>query len=243
MGLSEDATRHEVAVEQQEYRAARRKREFRDTLAGRTFVLDDFEPAIGEVASTAEVCALLKVDASTTLRNVTRRHGDELAADGWNQTKGTYTRRAIIRVALMLRGQTSPRAGLIAEALGARKRPLKFAGGDELANVRHIRQCQVFVAKAFEAVERIRDDDPAELWADLNDLDVYSLQGLVMALAALVPDDTRGLGDWLRAFKVGVRPRAEGGLASGLSLLVPTKESADGGIPVGRLDDAEEPAA
>lgn len=223
-----------ATVAQRRRRMHERKRERRGALAANTAVLDRFEPLVGESATTSEVRALLGISA-TTLRNALNRHSDELRADGWDLTADTFTRRAVIRLALILR---SPNAKAIAEAAGARYRVMKFTPGERL---RHVRRCQAIMDQSLEIAEAIKDEDPAENWQTLNGLDRYTLQGIVVALGALVQLDAAGHMHWLAALPPrhgwggnGRDPR--GGAASGLSMIIPTPDTCNG-VPVSQLDD------
>ncbi|ARQ95493.1 hypothetical protein I5G81_gp54 [Mycobacterium phage Shandong1] len=203
-----------------------RKRDERSRIAANTGVLDMFRPQVGKTATTDEVCRLLRIDHRDVLRNILNRHGDELAADGWDKRAGTFTRRAIIRVALLLRPSTSPRAARIAKAAKAGSKVISFD------HAPRSQQCTAILDRACGLVEQIRDDDPGEVWAALNKLDRHAVQGLAVALAAMVPIDSPGVTRWLRSLGAG------GGGVEGLQRLVPTRETSDG-LPLSVLDQIE----
>ncbi|ASR85254.1 hypothetical protein I5H06_gp50 [Mycobacterium phage SirPhilip] len=202
-----------------------RKRAERGHIAANTGVLDMFKPRVGKTATTDEVCRLLRVDYRDVLRNVLTRHGDELTADGWDRAAGTFTRRAIIRVALLVRPSTSPRAARIAKAAKAGTKVISF---DHAPRSPHSAK---ILDRAFGLAEQIRDDDPGEVWAALNKLDRHTLTGVTVALAALVDVDAAGVTKWLRSL-------GNGGGAEGLQRLVPTRETSDG-LPLSVLDQIE----
>ncbi len=202
-----------------------RKREERGRIAANTGVLDMFRPHIGTTATTDEVCRLLRIDYRDVLRNVLNRHGDELAADGWDRAAGTFTRRAVIRVALLLRPSTSPRAGRIAKAAKAGSKVISFDYAPRS------QQGAAILDRAFKLAEQIRDDDPGEVWAALNKLDRHTMQGMAVALAGLVDIDASGVTRWLRTLGAGQA-------AEGLQKLVPTRETSDG-LPLSVLDQIE----
>ncbi|APD18215.1 hypothetical protein SEA_HAMMY_52 [Mycobacterium phage Hammy] len=195
------------------------------TAVDNTHVLDMFTPRVGETATAADVCRLLRIDHGDVLRNILDRHGDELAADGWDRVAGTFTRRAIIRVALLVRSSTSPRAARIAKAAKAGSKVISFDHGPRA------QQCTHIFDRALLLAEQIRDDDPGEVWAALNKLDRHVLQGVTVALAALVDVDAAGITSWLRGL-------AGGGAVEGLQRLVPTRETTDG-VPLSVLDQIE----
>ncbi|QJD50454.1 MerR-like helix-turn-helix DNA binding domain protein [Mycobacterium phage Chris] len=203
-----------------------RKREERSRIAANTGVLDMFRPRVGKTATTDEVCRLLRVDYGIVLRHVLNRHRDELAADGWDSAAGTFTRRSIIRLALLLRASTSPRAARIAKAARAGSKVISF---DHAPRSQH---CANVLDGAFALAEKIRDDDPGEVWASLNRLDRHGLTALTVALAAMVDVDSAGATRWLRSLSGG-----RGG-PEGLQHLVPTRETTDG-LPLSVLDQIE----
>lgn len=224
------------AIAQRRMRMQRRKRDRRNALAANTDILDQFEPAVGEVVTQVEVAELLGVTPwGTTLRNVLTRHGDELLDDGWDDVRDTFTRRAVVRLALIMR---SDKAKAIAEAAGARYRVIAF--DDSATRLRHVRRCQAVFDQALELAERVKDEDPAEVWQTLNGLDRYTLQAVIVALGALLPLEQPGLLSWLTALPsrnaVG---QSRGLAASGLAMIVPTPETADG-VPLSQAEDSDD---
>ncbi|AEK09863.1 hypothetical protein SEA_SHEDLOCKHOLMES_53 [Mycobacterium phage ShedlockHolmes] len=213
-----------TSIEVAERRA--RKREERGRIAANTGVLDLFRPRIGEVASAEEVCRLLAIESRGSLRNVLNRHGDELAADGWDRAANTFTRRAVIRIALMLRASSSPRAGRIAMAAKAGSKVISFD------HAPLSRMTQGVLDRAYELAAQVRDEDPGEVWAALGRLDRHTLQGVAVALAALTPIESSGVTRYLRSLAGGGNP------AAGLARLVPTRETSDG-MPLSLLDQIE----
>lgn len=218
------------ATELRRSKMQERKRERRGLLAGNTAILDQFEPRIGETATLDEVAELLGVEATSgTLRNVLNRHSDELLADGWDRLRDTFTRRAIIRLAQIMR---SDKARAITEAASARYRVISF--GSARDRLQHTRRCQAVMDQALEIAERIKDEDPAENWQLLNGLDRYTLQAVIIALGSIVQLEAPGPLRWLQAIAprhhVG-GGRQDGQAASGLALIVPTPEASDSLAP------------
>lgn len=199
---------------------AQRRREQRDRLSLNASVLDYCPQQIGETLGVAEVCELLGVLHNPTLRKVLERHGDELRANGWDPEEGTFTRAAVIRVALMLRPSTSLMAGRIAKAVKDFDRLIKF----ELTTEQSMIAADV-LDEAIELTERVREQDPAEAWAQLGKLDDYTIKSVVIALAAMVrTEDTTAL-DWLGSL---VPASALYRPVNGLALLLPVPDTADG---------------
>ncbi|AHB79584.1 hypothetical protein PBI_VALIDUS_54 [Mycobacterium phage Validus] len=192
--------------------------------AENTHVLDMFTPRVGKTATTDEVLTLLRIAHDPwILDKVVKRHRDELTAAGWDADTGTFTRQAIIRVALMLRSSTSPRAARIAKAAKAGSKVISFDHGPRS------QQCAAIFDRAMGLAERVRDDDPGEVWAGLRKLDPHALTGVAVALAALVDIDSPGVTRYLRSLAEG------GGAIEGLQRLVPTRETTDG-VPLSVLD-------
>lgn len=199
---------------------SQRRREQRDRLSLNASVLDHCPQQIGETLGVAEVCELLGVLHNPTLRKVLERHGDELRANGWDPEEGTFTRAAVIRVALMLRPSTSLMAGRIAKAVKDFDRLIKF----ELTTEQSMIAADV-LDEAIELTERVREQDPAEVWAQLGKFDDYTIKSVVIALAAMVrTEDTTAL-DWLGSL---VPASALYRPVNGLALLLPVPDTADG---------------
>ncbi|QFG09239.1 MerR-like helix-turn-helix DNA binding domain protein [Mycobacterium phage Efra2] len=196
------------------------------TAVDNTHVLDMFTPRVGDTATADEVCRLLRIDQSDVLGKVLKRHGDELAAHGWDRATGTFTRRAIIQVALLVRSSTSARAARIAKAAKAGSRPISFAHSPRS------QQCPNILERAFDLATEARDDDPGEVWARLRKLDRHTLTGVAVALAAMVDVEAAGITKYLRGLSGG------GSAAEGLQRLVPTRETTDG-VPLSVLDQIE----
>lgn len=221
------------AAENRRERAAQKRREARAAFARKTYVLGDILPDLPETSTTQQVCAALSIKARTTLHNVLHRHRDEMIAAGWNPESHTFSQQSVIVLCLLIRASTSLKAAEIAEAVGARRRVIKFHSN----KVPHVRKCQSIIKRANEYVERLRDEDPAEVWHDLSQLDSYQLQGVAVALAAMVPVEQPGLTKWLTELAPSGRHEG-GGAASGLAKLIPTEAEANG-VPLSRVSALE----
>lgn len=208
--------------------SAQRRRERRDRLSLNASVLDHCPQEIGETLTVAEVCELLGVLHNPTLRKVLERHGDELRANGWDPEEGTFTRGAVVRIALMLRPSTSLMAGRIATAVEDFDRLIKF----ELTTEQSMLAADV-LDEAIELTERVREQDPAEVWAQLGQLDAYTIKSVVVALAAMVRTEDSAALDWLGSLVPAsslYRP------VNGLALLLPVPDTADG-VAMGEISD------
>ncbi|AXQ63219.1 hypothetical protein I5G72_gp54 [Mycobacterium phage Collard] len=225
------------AAKKRREREVQKQRDMRLALSSKTYVLPEILPNLPENPTTQEVCDVLGIKARTTLHNVIHRHRDELFSVGWDPDAGTFTPQAVVMLCLLVRATTSLKAAEVAEAVGARKRVIKFHSN----KVPHVRNCQATLRRASEYAERVRDDDPAELWHDIGKLDTYQLQATVVALAAMVPVDQPDLTKWLKDLAPSDRHEG-GGTASGLAKLVPA-ESEAGGVPIGRAGTLEASAA
>lgn len=199
---------------------AQRRRERRDRLSLNASVLDHCSQDVGVTLTVDEVCELLGVLCNPTLRKVLERHGDELRANGWDSEEGTFTRGALVRIALMLRPSTSLMAGRIARAVEDFDRLIKF----ELTTEQSMIAADV-LDEAIELTERVREQDPAEVWAQLGKLDDYTIKSVVVALAAMVRTEDSAALDWLGSLVPAsslYRP------VNGLALLLPVPDTTDG---------------
>ncbi|QFG08899.1 helix-turn-helix DNA binding domain protein [Mycobacterium phage MalagasyRose] len=221
------------AEEARRYRAAVKRRNKRDAQCADVSILDDYVDSISPVLSIELVSRVLDL-RPLTLHNLLHRHSDEMFCSGWDPDTDTLTRPAVIRVCLFLRPVQSAVAAEIAERAG-RKRPIKPGSG---TNSAHGHVCRSMVKQSLLMVARVHDEDPAEVWHDLNQLDAYTLRGMVVALSAMVSPDatTEQLVAWLRTL-----PK-QGREAAGLATLVPPRSESDG-VPLSLTDDEAEGVA
>ena len=95
--------------------------------------------------------------------------------------------------------------------------PLVFSTTDA-----RLAQCAKLYHKAQTVVGDVHGEEgPARIWRDLQDTPRYELQSLVVALAAMVPDDQPGMGSYL--CEVSTRPGRPGSRERGLALLIPRR--------------------
>lgn len=221
----------------QRLRVADRKREARDEMSARTDMLDAIVPGLPDPATASEVRIALGIRDRRTLHKVLEHHSDEMRAGGWNPNAGTFTRESVVRLCLLLRSATSPTAAAVAEAVGGRDKVIRFAYSD----LGHVRRCQSFMVQALEYAERVQDEDPAEVWHDLNQMDGYTLKAVFVALAAMLPVDIEQslLTEYLCNLSPSLRHPGKGA-ASGLSMLVPPVDQANN-IPLGKIPSLCDP--
>lgn len=204
-----------------------RKRARRDVLAAYVDVLDNFEPRVGVLATRDQVEALMGAEHSrTALRSVFRGHRAELLADGYDGPTDTFTRRAVLRVALLMR---SDQARAIADA-ACRAHQAATADRDAaaVAGAQHVQRCRATLDTAFDVACRVTEEDPAEAWAFLSDMDRYGLQLVTVALAAMLSgDSSNGVTGWLASLPPLTSDRRSrlGRAAIGLSMLTPQPEA------------------
>lgn len=179
-------------------RAARqRARKRRDVLVSRVDALDELyttdRPALPAQPTIVDVAAFFGIDRGP-LTTLVRHYGDELRADGWQPDHpgipelDLWTDESIIRAALLLDRAAackSEAAEQIRYHLGQGELPLVFSTTDA-----RLEQC----AKLYHRAQTVGgdvhgDEGPAKIWRDLQDTPRYDLQSLVVALAAMVPDD------------------------------------------------------
>ncbi|QYC55129.1 helix-turn-helix protein binding domain protein [Mycobacterium phage Boilgate] len=168
-------------------KASHTTREQRDRYATRTSVLDQFEPRIGDTATRAEVGELLGMDRRN-FRYALSAHRDELLQAGYDPDTDTWTREAVLRLAMMTR---KPQASAVALAAGVppHEPKLPSLGG---AGAGHVHKCRRWVREAAELAEEVETFDPAEVWERLSAYSRYELQAIAVALAGMVPIDEPG---------------------------------------------------
>lgn len=207
-----------VAAEQQARRRARRRR---DKLVARVDVLDELR--VGQVQRLSgtpgitDVAAFFEIDPSS-LVTLLRWHRDEFCDDGWSRQfsrdRDAWTDQAVLRAALLLDGMDSAPAAEIRYLLDVSALPVAFSSRDY-----RIRQCAKVFERAMAVIGDVHgDSSPVGVWRELQDMPRYDVQALVVALAALVPDDVAGLGEYLR--ELG---GTQDSIAGGLALLIPQK--------------------
>lgn len=210
--------------------ARRRERERRNALVSRVDVLDELAAAVTDPLPSrptiVDVAAFFGID-SGPLSTLVREYGDELREDGWQANRSGkpevdhWTDEALIRAALLLEtavGCKSHVAQQIRYHLGCGPLPLVFSTSDT-----RLTQCAKLYEKAQTVVGDVHGEQgPADIWRELQNTPRYELQALVVALAAMVPDDQPGIGRYLCGVaspRTGVAGKRERGLA----LLIPRR--------------------
>lgn len=209
--------------------AAQRARERRDALTLRVDVLDELyadpqlAPPLPTLPTIEDVAAFFRVDRGP-LMTLVRHYNEELHTDGWQPNHPSkprsdlWTEPAIIRAALLLDkavGCKSLVADQICYHLGQGQLPLAFVTTEG-----RVAQCIGLYRKALNIVGDVHGDEgPETVWRSLQGTPRYELQALVVALAAMVPDDQPDVGRYL--CEVAAGPGERGSRARGLALLIP----------------------
>ncbi|AER47619.1 hypothetical protein DS6A_65 [Mycobacterium phage DS6A] len=210
--------------------AADRARRFSLTGGKAVDVLAEHRPAIiADGVREAAVAAYLRVSREV-LSVLTVQHRDELTEAGYEYAAGLFSRRAILHVALLLAPGQSDRADMLRRTLGdwASDRPFRPGSAPTAVVTEHEVACRDLIGKASELVEQVHDGDAGQAWADLEALDRHTLQGLAVALAAMVNTEEPVLRHCLiraglRAGEIeGVAVHPSRAAAFGLAALVPT---------------------
>lgn len=210
--------------------ARRRERQRRSGLVLRVDVLDELVASganrLPALPTIADVAAFFDIDTGP-LSTLVRQYRDEFREDGWqpNRRGGAgvdqWTEEAVIRAALLLEtgvGCKSYVAAQIRYHLGCGPLPLAFSTTDA-----RLAQCAKLYEKAQTVVGDVHGEQgPAEIWRELQSIPRYELQSLVVALAAMVPDDQPGVGRYLCEV-ASSRPRVVGSRERGLALLIPRR--------------------
>jgi hypothetical protein len=203
------------------YQRRRRARQRRDKLVNRVDVLDELRVGrvelLAKAPTRADVAAFFGISVGS-LVTLLRWHRDEFIEDGWTAAgrsgADVWTDEAVVRAALLLTGVKSAVADEIRYLLDVDGLPVAFSSREHRIN-----QCE----KVFESTMKIVGDvhgeaSAVDIWRELQDMPRYDLQALVVALAALVPDDVPGLGEYLRELA-----GSGGSIAGGLALLIPQR--------------------
>jgi hypothetical protein len=209
--------------------ARQRARKRRDVLSARVDVLDEVyaehDLSLPAQPTIVDVAAFFGIDRGP-LTTLVRHFGDELRHDGWQPQHPNrpgldrWTDESIVRAALLLDeavGCASNVAAQIRYHLGLDELPLVFSVTDA-----RLKQCASLYARARALVGDVHGDEgPEKVWRDLQDTPRYELQAMVVALAAMVPDDQPGVGNYL--CDVASRPGMAGSRERGLALLIPRR--------------------
>lgn len=209
--------------------ARQRARKRRDVVSARVDVLDDLHPdhdlTLPAQPTIVDVAAFFGIDRGP-LTTLVRHYRDELRRDGWEPEhpsqpgRDHWTEESIVRAALLLAdavGCESEVAEQIRYHLGLGELPLVFSVTEA-----RLSQCAKLYAQATTMVADVHGEEgPAKIWRDLQDTPRYELQSLVIAVAAMVPDDRPGLGNYL--CEVASRPGIPGSRERGLALLIPRR--------------------
>lgn len=215
---AEDREALRVVAQQQ---ARRRARQRRDKLASRVDVLDELRVGqaerLAKAPTIADVAAFFSI-STASLVTLLRSHRDEFIEDGWTASNrygdDLWTDQAVVRAALLLDGAKSAVAAEIRYLLDVDGLPVAFPTRDY-----RIKQCEKVFERAMAVVGDVHgESSPVAVWRELQQMPRYELQALAVALAALVPDDVPGLGEYLREL-AGKRDSS----AAGLALLIPQR--------------------
>ncbi|PJE23627.1 MAG: hypothetical protein CK431_10245 [Mycobacterium sp.] len=193
---------------------------------GREYVLADVHPEILRDDLTANEVADYFGISRSTLLVTTRRHAEELQEVGFVPGAGPkpsrYSRRSVMHLALIMRPATSKRANQIATALGVRRGTMGSVGL-RVPLPEKVLECRALLARSYEVIEAVRQQDPIDVAAELSAMSKRDLQSMVVALSALVPIDTPDLRRWLA--EMGSRyTDADDSSAMGLALLIPDRK-------------------
>lgn len=216
---AEDREALRVLAQQQ---ARRRARQRRDKLASRVDVLDELRVGqaerLAKAPTIADVAAFFGI-STASLVTLLRSHRDEFIEDGWTPANrygdDLWTDQAVVRAALLLDGVVkSAVAAEIRYLLDVEGLPVVFSSRDY-----RIKQCEKVFERAMAVVGDVHgESSPVAVWREVQQMPRYELQALAVALAALVPDDVPGLGEYLREL-AGKRDSS----AAGLALLIPQR--------------------
>lgn len=189
---------------------------------GAEHLLADLRPHVTrEHMSLGSVAAYFRVDP-WRVDALLAEFRVELSEVGYRPDTG-FTRRAVLHMALLLPLNVSERADVLKRTLGA------WVGrpGGAAPLTTHEQMCRELIGRAAELAEDVQDGDPGAVWAEVSGMGRHELQGVVVALAAMLPLDQAGLRAYLTRLGLS-RLRADGvashpsrAAAAGLATLVP----------------------
>jgi hypothetical protein len=192
---------------------------------GRDHLLADLRPHITrDYLSLNEGAAYFRVGLPAMLA-LAHANRAELSEVGYRPDTG-LTRRAVLHLALLFPLKESERADVLKRALGdlSARQPAAVA---PVVIPNHEVFCRRLLNAASELAEDTQDGDPAALWAKVSCMDRHELQGVTVALAAMLPLDQSGLRGYLRQLGQAVLCEREESAhpsrlaAAGLATLVP----------------------
>lgn len=233
MTTSSDLSIEEIRAIEAARQQQKRARQRRDELSTHVDVLDELDGGaeLHSQPTRDDVADFFGVDPAR-LSTLLNSHAEEFAADGWQPkhphrcATDLWSLQAIVRMGLLLdcewdpstfhRPHTTPNpvAAQLRYLLGLGSLPTVFSTGGT-----RISQCAALHAKATRIVEHVHNEDPAVIWAELQQAERYELQALVVALAAVVPIDQPNLTSWLK--DISGSDGEGGSVPKGLALLVP----------------------
>ena len=142
---------------------------------------------VPEGAGIDQIAEYFGISRSGVL-SITKRYGTELREvgyiPGFGQMKSSFSRRAVLHVAMLLRPNTSDVAKKLRMKMGVWVDHKPTA-----EDLSHRGSCKGAIDKAIETIANVRDIDPHDMWTDLNRLDRWQIQAVAVALATMVPDD------------------------------------------------------
>ena len=153
-----------------------------------------------------------------TIRKIISRNADELNVGDESLLDAT----AVARIALLTRHSASPMVGRIHRSLDpdADAPMLRFADREDGPTPTHRASAEAAHDEAYEVIEAVRDQDPAVVWERIRGMAPEQAAAVIVVLAALVPDNQRGLLNWVR----GLSPA--GTVSAGLCQIIPTPQTA-----------------
>jgi hypothetical protein len=197
-----------------------------ETIGDNPLIMGILEIGVAEFQSSdlrktsAQVADFFGIRATGALAKILEANRQELMSHGYDDYDKCYSPRAIVCVALLLRPHTSERASKIQEFLDPAPMRLAFAPGP-----RNRKQMGSVLETVSRLIEAAANEHQEDVWAEIRDLDDYTLRAAMVALL----HGASAEGGRLAKIKkldpdVATHP-AGGSAAGGLATVVPTKES------------------
>ena len=174
-------------------------------------------------ATRRDLAKFLAVGEST-IRMAVGRNAAELSAAGY--ADDAFPPAAAATLILTLRPQASANVAAVQRFLAPDLHPTRITtdGGEA-----HRARAAGVLGDAAELAADVRDVAADDVWARVHALDAWRKTAMVIALAAMVPDDHPGPRAWLKRLDPDRHSHPLGGAAAnGLATLLATPETADG---------------
>jgi hypothetical protein len=227
----------EDTIAQRRRRKLIAERARRDALAMNVIPLDQFGISPSFRATTKEAAVMFGVSTSS-FHQLLQRNEAEMNAAGWDPATNTVGAQTMVRLAMIMRAQTSELAARIQRAVDPDSHQVQLIFGGDAS---HATRCRDLLATVNEMIEDAQDIAPDSMWARVRELDDYTRNAVLVALLWMVPDDTSGTLKRVKLLDPNYRTHPAGGsVAEGFTQIIPTRETAADGKSLSDLFEIDD---